>query len=586
MRRASSTTARAVASLIAVTALVATACMGDPVQTPQDTPSLDAPKDISAPKLAKQICKRLDPEVLQRTYNGTHPTRSGDLQLIPTYPNYSRGLTHATPYDYTQHVPLLIYGARYVQPGTYPEHVGLVDVAPTTASLLKFNGFQSPDGVPLEQGLLPAADRPIPKLVVTLIWDSAGQDLLKRWPRSWPYLRSIRDQGAWFPNTYLDASPSNTPPSHATIGTGAYPRRHGMVDEYIRIHGELVKPNDKGPTHMNGPTIADAYDKALDNEPVVGGIGTLSAQLMMMSHGSQWPGGDQDIAVAKEPGKADTGGDESAPIWQLNDKMGPFYHFPEYVNDSSITDVFHDALPDADRLDGSLDGTWRGVDTSNVRSGFDTPARIPWQTALIEQVIDKEGFGADDVPDLLFLNYKALDTMGHYYSADGIELSDTLKVQDQALDQLVRFLDEKVGKDEWVMILTADHGMQRDPSRSGAFVIDVAAVQSRIEEAFGNGPGGNVIEKLRPTEAWFDLDALEENGFTLEQVSRFVMTLTQDQTKGVSPDVEPTTEAADDTVFDAAFPSALMDQMPCLPHPYAVSGDNDNSSQNASPAGA
>ena len=57
--------------------------------------------------------------------------------MIPAYPNYAQGLSHATPFNYTQHVPLFIYGPGFVRPGVYPKHVGLVDIAPTTASLLR-----------------------------------------------------------------------------------------------------------------------------------------------------------------------------------------------------------------------------------------------------------------------------------------------------------------------------------------------------------------------------------------------------------------------------------------------------------------
>ena len=41
--------------------------------------------------------------------------RSGDIQIIPADPNFvNGGLTHATPFDYTQQVPLLLYGPGFV----------------------------------------------------------------------------------------------------------------------------------------------------------------------------------------------------------------------------------------------------------------------------------------------------------------------------------------------------------------------------------------------------------------------------------------------------------------------------------------
>ena len=128
-----------------------------------------------------------------------------------------------------------------------------------------------------------------------MVWDSAGVDLLGGLGQ--PYLRLAR-RGAWFTDAQLNSAPANTP-SHATIGTGAYPRHHGFADEYIWINGSLQKPNAEGPTFMKLPTLADAYDLAMDNEPIVGAAASLSAHLMMMGHGLAWQGND-DIAVARE----------------------------------------------------------------------------------------------------------------------------------------------------------------------------------------------------------------------------------------------------------------------------------------------
>ncbi|MGH2526127.1 MAG: alkaline phosphatase family protein, partial [Actinomycetota bacterium] len=76
--------------------------------------------------------------MLLRTWRGVRLDRSGDVQIIPIEPNFvSGGLTHATPFDYTQEVPVLLYGPGFVRPGIYDAPITLADVAPTTAALLK-----------------------------------------------------------------------------------------------------------------------------------------------------------------------------------------------------------------------------------------------------------------------------------------------------------------------------------------------------------------------------------------------------------------------------------------------------------------
>jgi hypothetical protein len=525
-----------------------------------------APSDVTTvppDRLARQVCRTVPREVLVRTVNGTHPVRSGDLQMITPFPDYvSSGLTHAPPFDHLQEVPLLLYGPGRVKAGVYDEPVHLTDVSQTAASLLEFDGFTAPDGRALDEALLPPDERTPPKLLVTMVWDSAGVDLLDRWPQSWPYLRGLAKDGAWFTDASLNSAPANTPPSHATIGTGAYPRHHGFADEYIWINGSLQKPNAEGPTFLKLPTLADAYDLAMGNEPIVGGAASLSAHLMMMGHGLAWQGGDDDIAIAREVQGAATGGDDTANEWGLTDGMRPYYRMPEWVNDDSIEASLEQAKTALDQRDGSLDGLWRGFSIEQMAGGFNTPARSPYQTTLFEELVRRERFGADKVPDLLYLNYKIIDTMGHQFSADGVEMTDGLEIQDGELRRFVRFLNDEVGRGEWAMILTADHGMQRDPAATGAFLIDIERLSAAVEEAFGGTEFRPVILKARPTQMWFDEKLLEREGYTVEQVAEFIQGLTQSEVAGATG-TQP--GKADAPVFQAVFPTSTIERLPCLP---------------------
>jgi hypothetical protein len=537
-----------------------------PPPTAGPTVASPAPSDtetLAPDRLARQVCRSVPRDVLVRTVNGTSLRRSGDLQMITPFPDYvSSGLTHATPFDHTQEVPLLLYGPGVVEPGIYGEPATLTDVSQTAASILEFEGFTAPDGRSLDEGLLPAEERDPPKLIVTMVWDSAGTDLLDRWPRSWPYLRKLARNGAWFTNVQLNSAPANTPPSHATIGTGAYPRRHGFADEYIWIDGALHKPNAEGPNYLKLPTLADVYDLAMNNEPIVGGAASLSAHLMMMGHGLAWRGGDDDIAIAREVQGAATGGDDTANKWGLTEGMRPYYRMPPWVNDPAIEASFAAAKTALDQRDGSLDGLWRGYTIEQMAGGFNTPARSPYQTALFEELVRRERFGKDRVPDLLYLNYKIIDTMGHQFSADGEEMTDGLEIQDGELRRFVRFLDRQVGRGEWALILTADHGMQRDPLATGAFLIDIERLTAAVESAFGGTEARPVILKARPTQMWLDEKLLEREGYTVEQVAEFIADLRQ---RDVATDAGPRAGEAGARAFQAVFPTETIERLDCLP---------------------
>jgi predicted AlkP superfamily pyrophosphatase or phosphodiesterase len=557
---------RALVALLAC--LVLAACTGGDERSAGGGSSV-RPTSAAGPKtssetLARRVCLQTSHEVLLRTWRGVMLGRSGDIQIVPyEWAFVHGGLTHATPFDYTQDVPVVIVGPGYVRPGVYDRPITLADVAPTQAALLK-SSFPTPDGQAQAQALLPTAERPLPRLLITLVWDSGGWDVLDRWPNAWPYLRSLAEDAALFTDVTVGASPTNTPVAHATIGTGTFPMRHGFVDEYIRLNEKLQKPNANGPAFLVDPTLADVYDRAHGNRPIVGAIATLAAHVMMMSHGSQWGGGDRDIAVTREKEFAPTAGAESEQ-WNLTAAMAPFYDLPAYVNDLPPVTAYVRKL---DQSDGALDGKWRTNDIDQLAHGFDTPARTPYQTALIREVVAREGFGDDDVPDLLYLNYKAIDTIGHLFSADSFEMADAVAWQDDALRELVAFLDDEVGAGRWVMTILADHGTQRDPEVSGTFLIDIDRLEDQVATAFdADRDRVPLVEKVRPTEIWLDTDELRDNGFTLVEVSDFLMHLTQADT--VRANQEPQPGRADTEVFSAALPSTLLSRLPCLPEASA-----------------
>jgi len=181
-------------------------------------------------------------------------------------------------------------------------------------------------------------------------------------------------------------------------------------------------------------------------------------------------------------------------------------------------------------------------------------------------MIRREGFGADDVPDLLFVNHKMIDYISHVWTVNSPEMQDAVRAEDAALRDLVSFLDRQVGRGNWVFVLTADHGSIPDPKVSGAFAIPAGALASGINGAFDtDGDDVHVVQVIQPTQIFIDEAELAENGHTLEDVARWLMGLTKGDVASapLPPDV------ADDPVFQAAFPSRLLSQLPCLPEARA-----------------
>jgi hypothetical protein len=522
------------------------------------TPSSTAVSVEPVPgELSKAACA-LPHEQLLRIWRGVEPGRSGQIAVVPRAPNFlGSNFPHSGPWAYLQDVPLLFFGPGIIPAvGKVERSVTLADVAPTQAKLLGFDAFHPLDGVALPEVPAPTT---APPLIVTLIWDAGGDSVLDTYPSAWPVLRSLIPRGIWFDHASVGSSPSITPATHATIGTGDYPMRTGQVDAEFRLGPDLTRAGELGPVLLMEPTLADLYDRTMGNAPIVGDLASVTWHLNMMGHGSLWGGGDRDIAVLRTP---TGGGNEGAEgtEWNLAGRDAAYYTFPSYVNDLPPLSAYTDAV---DRADGALDGKWRENSIAQYEGGWATPARIPYQTRMVEDVIRREGFGADSVPDLLFINYKAIDHVSHIWSVNSPEMLDTLRWQDAALRELIEALNAEVGTGRWVLVLTADHGAQFDPKVSGAFQVTPGQLEGDLRTAFPSKGPGDVIQAVRTSMVYVNEGAMRESGYTLNQIATFVLHYTKGQATPEGSSIEDAER--DDRVFAAAFPNAVLPRLRCLP---------------------
>jgi hypothetical protein len=559
-----------VSAVVALTAVVALVAVPGTGASAPLAAGLSQAQALRA-ELAATACE-MPTKLLVRSWRGHRADRSGDIDIVPQEPDFvgTGGLPHSGPWDYVAQVPLWLYGPGHIQArGEVDRIVTLADIAPTQGALLDFP-FDAPDGAPLTEALVPGADPP--KLVVVVVWDGGGKFVLDAWPKAWPNLQGLIDEGTWYEEAEVGSSPPSTAQIHATIGTGAFSRNHGLVAHQLRIGDRLTDPWEAGPRYLVAPTFADLYDRAMGNRPLVGALATVAIHLGMMSHGSLWGGGDQDIAVLREREGAATLGAEGL-AWNLTSNVAPYYRMLPYVNDlPPITDYFDEI----DLQDGRDDGEWHelALDGARAEEALKTPARIPWQTRLVDEVVQREGFGADEVPDLLYINYKLIDEIGHLYSMNAVEMRDSIQTQDADLPHLIDLLNERVGEGQWVMMLTADHGHTPDPAVSGASVISPTSVANAIQERFDtDGDDVRIVEFTQPTHIFIDQEEMEQNGASLEEISAFLLTVTKGDVQGgqypVSADV------AGERAFIAAFPSEMLEDLPCLQGELPDHGSKD-----------
>jgi hypothetical protein len=440
----------------------------------------------------------------------------------------------------------VLYGPGRIEAQGAPldSEASLVDVYPTVAELLKTE-LKPRTGAVLADALSAEAPDGPPELILTIMWDGVGRNMLERWPNRWPHLARLERDGTSYLGGTVGSSPSITPATHATLGTGAYPQDHRVTAIEYRVSDTKVRTALAGrdPRDLRLSTYADQFDKLTGNAAKVGALVWRDWHMPMMGHGAMTKGGDRDqLAVIGEDGKV-TGNPA-------------FYVTPPYLKDSQGN--FEDHVAELDRADGSADGKWRGHDI--VGAFEDNPAYVRYQGDLALKMLRGGGYGRDEVPDLFFANFKQTDIAGHQYTLDSKEVRDVLGEQDEQLGRIVDYLDRSAI--DYVLIVSADHGHTPDPSNSGGWPINPGEFKTDANRFFKIRGDDKLFESTTAVGPFLDYEVADRYGVTARQVARFFERYT---IRDNWPDDEALPkqfrDRADERVIEAAWAKEDFDEV-------------------------
>ncbi|HZL85749.1 MAG TPA: alkaline phosphatase family protein [Candidatus Krumholzibacteria bacterium] len=326
-----------------------------------------------------------------------------------------------------------------------------------------------------------------------VVVDQLRGDLLQRYADCWRGgFRRLLDQGACFTKAVQDHAVTNTGPGHATLATGVFPARHGIVDnswcERIAQDIVVVPCVADSTTHVVGSSLAGASPHRLLSPTLAEWMQAADARSHVVALGGK------DRASILLAGKA------RGDVYWFSRQDGRFVTSSWYAasdpdwlqqfNASQWQTLCRDStwmceVPVADRSRARVaassegDGTRAhavgggGPDSNRldfvhrfdaVQGGFwewwnDTPFPDAAILSLAAAAVSARGLGEDDAPDLLALGLSQTDLVGHEYGPLSLEQLDNLLRLDRALGTFLEFLDTEVGRDRWVMALSADHGV-------------------------------------------------------------------------------------------------------------------------------
>jgi Type I phosphodiesterase / nucleotide pyrophosphatase len=439
-------------------------------------------------------------EMFARAY---FPGRSGQLLIVPregdfiTRPDPDVEYMHGSPWSYDVSIPLMFVGPA-VKAGVYSMAAVQQDVAPTLAAAL---GVSMP---PTATGRVLPVLRPgfaRPRVVFVLSLDGMRRDYFDRYADVMPTLTALRRRAAWFSDAQVNYLPSNTAVGHSTIATGTDPRIHGVTvnNIYDRVHHRRQDLYvGMVPQVLMALTLSDVWQLSTSGRAIVLAQGSIDrAATPLAGHGACQLNGAPVVLVSY---------DETTGAWHSNPDC---YRLPNYLKDRNASALW------------SVEKEWLGhkIDTpAAVRRSALFPA---FEADAMTAMIEHEPLGEDDVADLLLMNYKGADFVGHRYGPDSQELRSTLGEMDRHLARMLSALEAKVGND-YLLAVTADHGMPSQPPSPDRRHF-APSIVDLLHEKF-DPEGKQLITSFEPENAqmFVDEDRLSHLGLTLGELARFL----------------------------------------------------------------
>src|SRR6267378_6725206 len=117
-----------------------------------------------------------------------------------------------------------------------------------------------------------------------------------------------------------------------------------------------------------------------------------------------------------------------------------------------------------------------------------SPYADTYLTRIAETAVDKLDLGARVGTDFLAVSYSSVDYVGHAFGPRSWEIQDVLARLDQDLAELFAHLDKKVGRGNYLVAFSADHGVvpiPEDMQKAGmdAGWLNVESVRDRVEKS-------------------------------------------------------------------------------------------------------
>ena len=376
-----------------------------------------------------------------------------------------------------------------------------------------------------------------PKLVVGVIVDQMRWDYLYYYYEDYGNdgIKRLLREGFSCENTMITHVPTVTAIGHSSVYTGSVPYFTGIAGNGFMIDGKPVsscddmsvdgvgtsgKAGHRSPRNMLATTIGDELKQAFDFECKVMGV-----------------------AIKDRASILPAGHSADAAYW-WDSEVGHFVTSSYYM----------------DRLPGWVEKFNRRYNTEPKFDLNTSNLGVTYTFRMAEAILENEKLGQGKYTDLLAVSVSSTDAIGHTYSTRGRENYEVYMQLDKELAHFFNELDKRVGRGNYLLFLTADHGAAHNPNfmkehNQPAGGWDAGLARKSINKAVEDELGvSNVVKAIYDYRIYLNDSIIESNDIDKNQVKEIALdVLKQDKDLILAVDYEK--------VEQASIPSFLKERI-------------------------
>lgn len=411
----------------------------------------------------------------------------------------------------------------------------------------------------------------IPRLILQITVDQLRGDLPARFldrmgERGFRYLL---EQGVVYANAHHAHANTETVVGHTTLATGAHPSAHGMIGNVWLDRGSGGMTYNVEDDRYALLTQGADVDKGSEIDPtqkVARTEGRSPAAILTSTFGDELAiltaGKAKVFGVSiKDRGAISMAGHAGKAFWFSKAAQqwitSRFYYdnYPEWVasfNEAGPARRFADTAWELSRERSSYlfgdrdDQEWelnmlpfgrvfphrfgaaegKGFATFLTMSPAGDELTLDFAKALIEN----EEIGSDAVTDYLSVSFSSTDYVGHVFGPSSLEAEDNLLRLDRTLAALFEYVEEKIGLDQTLIVLSSDHGGPEAPTDLQQYGFESQYVRPETWEkapAFEAlkkrfGIGEDLILQFSHPYLYLNRELIAEKGLSLPEIEEAV----------------------------------------------------------------